>query len=182
MLSIPAILAIATSAAALAIDKPSNLNKRWSFPFSNIVAFGDELSDNGSGSYAHGITGDPAFVYGNDTWTNGPVAVMWLASFLGMPLDSYAFGGCCGGGKFGATIDEDYTISPAGAQSVKQQISNYTSAGAKAADKSMGFVWVGENDLSEHTDAYVSFHSLIECADRMAQVLARRLEERPIRF
>lgn len=155
MLSIPTVLAIATSAAALAIDAPAPLGKRASFPFSNIVAFGDELSDNGSGSFAHGITGNPAFVYGNDTWTNGPVAVMYLAQMLGVPLDDYAFGGCCGGGKFGATIDEDYTVSPAGAQSVKQQISNYTSAGAKAASKSMGFVWVGENDLSAHTDAYV---------------------------
>lgn len=29
-----------------------------------MVAFGDELSDNGNGSYAHGITGNPATVYG----------------------------------------------------------------------------------------------------------------------
>ncbi|HEX3640797.1 MAG TPA: hypothetical protein VHV10_05865 [Ktedonobacteraceae bacterium] len=35
-----------------------------SYPFTKIVAFGDELSDNGNGSFAHGITGNPATVYG----------------------------------------------------------------------------------------------------------------------
>lgn len=77
-----------------------------------------------------------------------------MADMLGMTLDSYAYGGCCGGGSFGATIDEDYTPSPAKAQSVKQQISNYTSAGAALASSSLGFVWIGENDLSVHTDAF----------------------------
>jgi hypothetical protein len=38
--------------------------KSGKYPFNQIVAYGDELSDNGNGSYAHGITGDPANVYG----------------------------------------------------------------------------------------------------------------------
>ena len=121
---------------------------------SQLVAFGDELSDNGNGSYAHGITGNPANVYGYGTWTNGPVAVSYLADLLSIPLVDYAFGGCCGGGKFGATIDSAYTASDAGAPSVKDQIANYTGSGAKAAAKSLGFIWAGENDLSKHTDAY----------------------------
>ncbi|KAF2104353.1 hypothetical protein NA57DRAFT_70563 [Rhizodiscina lignyota] len=154
MLSIPTILGLVSFAAALTVDRRSMLSKKSSYPFGNIVAFGDELSDNGSGSYAHGVTGDPASVYGYDTWTNGPVAVTYLAKMLGMTLDDYAFGGCCGGSKYGATIDEAYRTSPAGAQSVKQQITNYTNAGAKDIKSSLGFVWVGENDLSEHTDAF----------------------------
>lgn len=152
MPSLLSILALASSATALAIDKPI-LNKRSS-NFKNIVAFGDELSDDGSGSFAHGITGNPASVYGFNTWTNGKVAVQYLADMLGTSLDSYAYGGCCGGGSFGATIDEDYTPSPAHAQSVKQQITNYTDAGAALAKESLGFVWIGENDLSVHTDAF----------------------------
>lgn len=78
---------------------------RNSHPFTRLVAFGDELSDNGNGSYAHGITGDPANVYGFGTWTDGPVAVSYLADLLDVPLTDYAFGGCCGGASFGATID-----------------------------------------------------------------------------
>lgn len=43
---------------------------RSSYPFNELVAFGDELSDNGNGSYAHGITGDGdgKFQYGFPTW------------------------------------------------------------------------------------------------------------------
>jgi len=53
---------LATQAVALAL--PRNLQERGTYPFNYMVAFGDELSDNGNGSYAHGITGNPANVYG----------------------------------------------------------------------------------------------------------------------
>ena len=70
-------------------------------PFSQIVAFGDNLSDNGNGSYAHGLT-DPSGanpkVYGFGTWTNGPVAVSYLSNNLKAPLVAdYAFGHADGG-------------------------------------------------------------------------------------
>jgi hypothetical protein len=48
---------------ALAIPYSFSVN-RASLPFTKIAAFGDELSDNGNSSYAHGITGNPATVYG----------------------------------------------------------------------------------------------------------------------
>jgi phospholipase/lecithinase/hemolysin len=124
------------------------------------VAFGDELSDNGNGSYAHGITGNPANVYGSGTWTDGPVAVTYLAEMLGVPLVDYAFGGCCGGSAFGATIDNAYTSSPAqwaGAPvpSVHQQIrSNFTAASVSASANTLAFIWTGQNDVSLHTDAF----------------------------
>lgn len=58
-----------TQASALAI--PAENTKRSAYPFNKLVAFGDELSDNGNGSYAHGITGDPANVYGFGTYMHG---------------------------------------------------------------------------------------------------------------
>lgn len=61
MRSLFSFVALASSAAAASIPKRS-------LPINNIVAFGDELSDTGTGSYAHGITGDPANVYGFGTW------------------------------------------------------------------------------------------------------------------
>ena len=138
--------------ALLASGSP--IETRQSYPFSQIVAFGDELSDNGNGSYAHGMTGNPALVYGYGTWTNGPVAVSYLSSRINVPLVDYAFGGCCGGGKFGATIDSTYTASDAGAPCLNQQIGNYTSSGENDAASSLGFMWAGQNDLSKHTDAF----------------------------
>ena len=146
------LFSLLASLALLASGSP--IETRQSYPFSQIVAFGDELSDNGNGSYAHGMTGNPALVYGYGTWTNGPVAISYLSSLVGLPLVDYAFGGCCGGGKFGATIDNTYTASDAGAPCVNQQIANYTSSGASNASGSLGFIWAGMNDLSEHTDAF----------------------------
>lgn len=69
-------------------------------------------------------------------------------------LVDYAFGGCCGGGDFGATLDSAYTESPAGAPSLVQQISNYTSVGKPNIANTLQFIWIGENDLSKHTDAF----------------------------
>jgi len=130
------------------------LAARTTYSFNQMVAFGDELSDNGSGSFAHGMTGSPASVYGHNTWTNGLVAVSYLARDLGVPLLDYAFGGCCGGGSFGATLDSAYTKSAAGSPSLVQQIANYTGKSDANIKKTMQFIWIGENDLSEHTDAF----------------------------
>ena len=84
------------------------------YPFSALVAFGDNLSDNGNGSYAHNVAADNAThvvkgnaIYGARTWTNGPVAVSYLADLLGVPMDqNFAFGHAWGGANFGATIDD----------------------------------------------------------------------------
>lgn len=148
-----ALLACAIEAAPASIAGTTN-----KYPFTNLIAFGDELSDNGNGSFAHGITGNPANVYGYGTWTNGPVAVSYLSNLLQVPLADYAFGGCCGGGSYGATLDDVYTPpSEANAPSIQDQIGNYTSGtngDVQRAARTLGFIWAGQNDLSKHTDAF----------------------------
>ncbi|KAK1638459.1 hypothetical protein BDP81DRAFT_315714 [Colletotrichum phormii] len=139
---------------AARVTRDTSLAGRATYPFNNLVAYGDELSDNGNGSFAHGITGDPANVYGFGTWINGPVAVSYLSDLLRVPLTDYAFGGCCGGGDFGATFDNTYTKSKAGATDMIGQVSNYTGRGAPGIRSSLQFLWFGENDLSMHTDAF----------------------------
>lgn len=147
---------IVTSSTSTTYPKSSTQDnsKSSEYPFTYLLAFGDELSDNGNGSYAHSITGSPANVYGYGTWTNGPVAVSYLSDLLSTPLTDYAYGGCCGGGSFGASLSNTYTKSPAGAPSLQDQVSNFTGSGSVHATSSLGFIWVGENDLSEHTDAF----------------------------
>ena len=71
---------------------------------------------------------------------------------LDLSLVDHAFGGCCGGDSFGATLNSSYTPSPVGAPSLEEQIIHYASSGAVSAASSLGFVWIGQNDLSEHTD------------------------------
>jgi len=144
--------AVLSQATALALH--SRPQPRSSYPFNQLVAFGDEFSDNGNGSYAHGITGSPATVYGFGTWTNGPVAVSYLSSLLSVPLQDFAFGGCCGGGSFGATLDNLYTASPAKSPSLVDQIKNYTTGDHTNINNALQFIWVGQNDLNLHTDAF----------------------------
>ncbi|KAL8287434.1 hypothetical protein RQP46_003292 [Phenoliferia psychrophenolica] len=128
-----------------------------SLPFSHIVAFGDDLSDNGQGllrrkshagehadvsnlggSYRHGITGDPKTLWGFGTWTDGHVSVTKLAQLLGLPLSyDYAFGSSGGGEKIGSVCDNSLIPSSqtgsyaqldgAIVPSAIEQIKNYTS-------------------------------------------------------
>ncbi|KAK3681174.1 hypothetical protein LTR37_020975 [Vermiconidia calcicola] len=150
----------------------------------SLVAFGDELSDNGNGSFKHGITGDPANVYGFGTWTNGPTAVQYLAGLLKVPLTDYAFGGCCGGESFGATIDNAYTAAAAKwngkpVPSVADQIrKDYTNPAPASIKRSLQFIWTGQNDLSLHTDAFWEGDPKnAEFADQIAQRIVREAEE-----
>lgn len=131
-----------------------DLQKRNTYPFSQMVAFGDNLSDNGNGSYAHCVA-DPSncqnTIYGARTWTDGPVAVSYLAGNLGVPLAlDYAYGHANGGSLFGATIDNAFTQSTAKAPSAKDQVGNYTSNIflKAAAAKSLHFLWIGANDIN----------------------------------
>ncbi|KAF6232046.1 hypothetical protein HO173_009883 [Letharia columbiana] len=99
------------STAASSAAAPSHSG---GYPFSAVVAFGDNLSDNGNGSYAHNVAAwsptnvvDGNTIYGARTWTSGPVAVSYLTDLLGVPMDqNFAFGGAWGGSRFGATIDD----------------------------------------------------------------------------
>lgn len=142
------------SAAPLASGHDSTLAERSAFPFSRVVAFGDNLSDNGNGSVAHGVAspGHPNnTIYGFRTWTDGPIAVSYLVDLLGVPLATdYAFGHAAGGSKFGATINNTYNLSPAGAPDAFEQLKNYTSTPGFKDDiaKTMHFLWFGANDIS----------------------------------
>ena len=117
-----------------------------------MVAFGDNLSDNGNGSVAHGVAdaNDPTnSIYGFNTWTDGPIMASYLSDLLGVPLLDYAFGHADGGSKFGATIDNSYTQSTANAPSSKDQIANYTSSSnVVSAGDSLHFLWIGANDIN----------------------------------
>lgn len=115
-----------------------------------MVAFGDNLSDNGNGSSKHNVAGNPESIYGFNTWTNGPVAVSYLSDTLGYHdhFTDLAYGHAAGGSKFGATVDNSFTQSDANAPSSKDQINTYMSGSdAKSSmDKTFFFLWTGNND------------------------------------
>lgn len=64
--------------------------------FSQLVVFGDSLSDNGN---VYAATGGayPPFPYYNGRFSNGPVAVEVMAATLGVPLLDLAYGGATTG-------------------------------------------------------------------------------------
>jgi phospholipase/lecithinase/hemolysin len=62
--------------------------------YSQVVAFGDSLSDNGN---FFALTGAPGAPYFNGRFSNGPVWVETLAGSLGVGLDDRAVGGATTG-------------------------------------------------------------------------------------
>ncbi|KAJ8608060.1 hypothetical protein MRB53_039895 [Persea americana] len=155
------LLPLCMFARALAYDAPeiveaeisAQLEKRATFPFTRMVAFGDNLSDNGNGSFAHGVqdSNPQNTIYGYRTWTNGPVAVSYLSTYLNTPLTTdYAFGHANGGSLFGATIDNAYTKSTANAPSSKDQINTYLASPGVASTigSTLHFLWIGANDIN----------------------------------
>ncbi|KAK4903491.1 hypothetical protein LTR27_000422 [Elasticomyces elasticus] len=129
----------AVSVSSLALPR----SKRSAYPFNQLIAFGDDLSDNGNGSYAHNISGGGAENnYGFGTWTDGPIAVSYLADLLEVPLVDYAFGGSDGDANFGRD-DQQHIFW------------NYTHDGApKNIKNAMQFIWTGQNDPNEQTDVF----------------------------
>ena len=130
------------------------------YPFSALVAFGDNLSDNGNGSYAHHVAdrdNPENTIYGARTWTNAQVAVSFLTDLLAVPMNqNFAFGHAWGGSDAGATLDNTMYVSDfhnttvaaelgaPGAPPASQQVSTYIAQGVNKA--ALHFLWIGNND------------------------------------
>jgi phospholipase/lecithinase/hemolysin len=96
-------------------------------PYSQIVAFGDSLSDNG-----------PADGYGLGVFSNGPVWVDYLATHLGVGLLDMAYGGA----------RTDY--HPATSSEIwgfGWQIEEYITNAGTADSDALYTLWIGGNDL-----------------------------------
>lgn len=154
----------ATTAFAAAIGQYRR-DSATSLPFNKIVAFGDDFTDNGEGSYAHGITGNPEtgkgrMMWGNGTFTDGQVAVSYLSQDLNIPLTvDYAFGSSGGAQTIGSVCDtglvkhsEVHTyaklLSGRTVPSALDQVANYTgSSFASDISNTLHYFWTGNNDV-----------------------------------
>lgn len=119
--------------------------------YSQIVAFGDSLSDNGN---VFATTKDalgfglPTAPYWNGRFSNGPVAVEVMAQTLGISLVDYAFGGALTG-----TTNRAGVPGLPGIQNEVDQFTNGLTAAGKTADASaLYFLWGGANDFFSATD------------------------------
>lgn len=116
--------------------------------FSQLVAFGDSLSDTGNvHAFSFGLF-PPTPPYFAQRFSNGPVAVDYLADALGgLELHSHAWGGATTG--TGNRISDVYGFP--GLLGLRQQIDNYAAGGAAEAD-ALYVVWAGSNDLFNWLD------------------------------
>jgi phospholipase/lecithinase/hemolysin len=140
----------------------------WAGPFSQLVVFGDSLSDTGN-TYALTNSTYPPAAYGYDAgrFSNGPIWVEQLASRLGVttPTPSlhggldYAFGGAATGStplgdQLGTPAGYSPLLTPAGqfvanVPSMPTQIADYISSlsGGKASPGALFILWGGANDF-----------------------------------
>lgn len=115
--------------------------------YSAVVVYGDSLSDNGNLFAASGGT-IPAAPYYNGRFSNGPVAVEYLAAALGAPLLDFAYGGATTG--VGNTGDLG-TQTTAGLLGLPGMFAEVIASGSvvppSIVSSSLFVVWGGANDF-----------------------------------
>jgi phospholipase/lecithinase/hemolysin len=135
--------------------------------FSNVVVFGDSLSDTGNLLAA---TGEPAPPYYSGRFSNGPVAVEHLSRDLGVPLLNYAWGGATTG--IGNLRD-------GGGVTLMRRLSGMTYTVNHTIDSidlenSLIIVWGGINDLLQSIEFDVSIEKVATKAiDNIAEMICK---------
>ena len=120
------------------------------YAYSDILAFGDSLSDNGYyQGYPGGTAGNtnPADIYGFRRYSNGPVWVEYLAQDLGVPLFDMAYGGATTSldnpAAFSATANPAYLTTTG----LQWQVATYQSIYGTIDSNALVTVWAGGNDM-----------------------------------
>jgi phospholipase/lecithinase/hemolysin len=123
--------------------------------YSNILAFGDSLSDNGYyQGYPGGTLGNtnPYDIYGFQRFSDGPVWVEYLAQDYGLSLLDMAYCGATSGwdnpAAYAQTGDSKY-LTEAGLQ---WQVSAYASTFGAISSDTLITVWAGGNDMLNFID------------------------------
>lgn len=134
--------------------------------YSQIVAFGDSLSDTGnlfkltSFLPTGGIPGAP---YYQGRFSNGRVAVESMASALGLPLTSQAIGGAQTGpgNEAGAVL---YGTGVSG------QILRYEASNSRLDANALYFLWAGANDFYTGNNIYSATTYLTSSSNMLSNI------------
>lgn len=106
--------------------------------FTNLVVFGDSLSDTGNMLAATGGGVPPSPAYFEGRFSNGPVWPEYLASALDLPLQNLAYGG--------AQTGQGNLFGPA-FPGLSTQIALWKEAAGPADPDAIYIVWAGANDV-----------------------------------
>ena len=113
-------------------------------PFTRIVAFGDSLSDNGNLYALRGGTFPPSPPYFAGRGTNGPVAVEYLSTALGIPLLDFAVYGATTG--IGNIVDMGTPSSSNGLPGVLTQFNDAIMGGFSVSPNDLYVILGGPSD------------------------------------
>jgi cholinesterase len=117
--------------------------------FSAVVVYGDSLSDNGNAYALSGGTIPPSPPY-DQRFSNGPVGVEQLASFLGVPIADFAFGGATTG--IGNYFDggSQTSVGHLGLPGMQEELASPPSTALLSSPivpSALFVVWGGANDF-----------------------------------
>ena len=151
----------------------------WGQNFSDVVVFGDSLSDSGNFGQAQGLPAGTSFTTNPDPVWSEIVAQTFGASGMnslaGGP--NYAFAGACVNPA--TPCDADELPPPMRPPRVTQQIDEYLSSrGDRADPNALYTIWGGVNDVADsllNDPTKAQAHTLEASAVNVAQV--RRLQE-----
>jgi cholinesterase len=116
-------------------------------PYSNVFVYGDSLSDTGNiyNASGHTIPQSPPYYMGR--FSNGPLAVEYLANALGAPLTSFAWGGATTGIGDSGDGGTQTTLGSLGLPGMLLQVQASLSSVAPFASSSLFIVWGGPDDF-----------------------------------
>lgn len=114
--------------------------------FTQVIAFGDSLSDNGN-LFARFGGAVPATPYVNGRFSSGPVAVEVLASKLNLPLVDYAIGGALTGADNQFAAQNPLVANTGMLSQVQQHVDGMAAAGKTLDAEALYFLWGGGNDF-----------------------------------
>jgi phospholipase/lecithinase/hemolysin len=115
--------------------------------YSNVFVYGDSLSDTGNIYNASGHTIPQSPPYYNGRFSNGPLAVEYLANSLHSPLTSFAWGGATTGIGDSGDGGTQTTLGTLGLPGMLLQVQGSLSSVAPFAPTSLFIVWGGPDDF-----------------------------------
>ncbi len=122
------------------------------FPYSALYVFGDSLSDNGNITDPNSR---PPLPYFDGHFSNGPVAVEYMASNLGVPLYDYAVGGATTG-----ISNPDVPSMPN--SGVMSQVDAFTASHPLGVDpNALYMIWAGPNDLLNGLSPFDAVNNIV---------------------
>ena len=114
--------------------------------YSNLFVYGDSLSDLGNiyAASGHTIPQSPPYYMGR--FSNGPLAVEYLAKTLNTPLTSFAWGGATTGIGNSGDSGSQTNVGMHGLPGMLPEVAGSLSAVAPFAKTSLFVVWGGPDD------------------------------------